>query len=248
MTSLPPQPIALPAPSDDAAHAALEQESVHRVYNDIAIHFSATRYKPWPVVEAFLREQRPGSVGCDVGCGNGKYLGVNKAVWTLGVDRSDQLVGICRERGFDAVVGDALDVPCPSARFDFCISIAVIHHLSSPSRRIAAIREVLRLLRPGGEALVYVWAMEQQGGKRTFPAQDVYVPWHMPTVRKPEAKGDAPAVARADGRVDVVYKRYYHLFVQGELEANVAEAGGEVVRSGYDRDNHYCVIRRGGAE
>ena len=66
---------------------AYEHQNVHTVYEAIAPHFSRTRYKPWPVVERFLRSQAPGSVGLDVGCGNGKYLGVNPDVVMLGSDR-----------------------------------------------------------------------------------------------------------------------------------------------------------------
>ncbi|ORY46743.1 hypothetical protein BCR33DRAFT_637631, partial [Rhizoclosmatium globosum] len=56
------------------------------VYEAIAPHFSATRYKPWPVVETFLKSLPPGSIGADVGCGNGKYLGVNPSLYTIGSD------------------------------------------------------------------------------------------------------------------------------------------------------------------
>lgn len=38
-------------------------------------------------MERFLKEQRDGSVGADVGCGNGKYLGVNRGVYIIGSDR-----------------------------------------------------------------------------------------------------------------------------------------------------------------
>ena len=33
----------------------LEDKHVHQVYEQIANHFSVTRYKPWPVVDAFLK-------------------------------------------------------------------------------------------------------------------------------------------------------------------------------------------------
>lgn len=42
--------------------------------------------KAWPVVENFLNRREKGSFGADVGCGNGKYLNVNKEVITLGSD------------------------------------------------------------------------------------------------------------------------------------------------------------------
>ncbi len=43
--------------------------------------------QPWPIVESFLRHLKPGSVGLDVGCGNGKYLTVNQDVFIIASDR-----------------------------------------------------------------------------------------------------------------------------------------------------------------
>ncbi|NXL63248.1 ALKB8 protein, partial [Chordeiles acutipennis] len=80
----------------------------------------------------------------------------------VGCDRSKNLVDICGEKNFQAFVCDALSVPIHSGSCDACISIAVIHHFSTVERRLAAIRELARLLRPGGTALIYVWAMEQE--------------------------------------------------------------------------------------
>jgi tRNA (uracil-5-)-methyltransferase TRM9 len=72
---------------DEKEALSLESHSVHRVYDVIASHFSETRYKPWPLVEKFLKELPSGSVGLDVGCGNGKYLGINPDVFIIGSDR-----------------------------------------------------------------------------------------------------------------------------------------------------------------
>ncbi|NXN23477.1 ALKB8 protein, partial [Nycticryphes semicollaris] len=80
----------------------------------------------------------------------------------VGCDRSKNLVDICGEKNFQAFVCDALSVPICSGSCDACISIAVIHHFSTAERRLATIRELVRLLRPGGTALIYVWAMEQE--------------------------------------------------------------------------------------
>lgn len=54
----------------------------------IAGHFSSTRFAVWPKVRAFLDSLPPGSVVADVGCGNGKYLGVRRDLAVLGCDRS----------------------------------------------------------------------------------------------------------------------------------------------------------------
>lgn len=43
--------------------------------------------KPWPIIERFLQGLEPGSVGLDVGCGNGKYLAVNRDIFIVGSDR-----------------------------------------------------------------------------------------------------------------------------------------------------------------
>uniref|UniRef100_A0A1A8FR29 tRNA (carboxymethyluridine(34)-5-O)-methyltransferase n=4 Tax=Nothobranchius korthausae TaxID=1143690 RepID=A0A1A8FR29_9TELE len=157
-------PPSLPCCHADAA--LLEEEYVHRVYDAIASHFSSTRHSPWPHVCHFLNLLAPGSVLADVGCGNGKYLGVNPELVAVGCDRSGALVQICADRGFHAFVSDALSVPLRTASCDACISIAVIHHFSTQERRLAAVRELVRLLKPGGQALVYVWAFEQEYNKQ----------------------------------------------------------------------------------
>jgi len=62
----------LPKSESDAYQ--LEQEHVHKVYNEIAHTFSDSRYRPWPRVAEFLRTFSSGSFVLDIGCGNGKYL------------------------------------------------------------------------------------------------------------------------------------------------------------------------------
>ncbi|KAF6720889.1 Alkylated DNA repair alkB-like protein 8 [Oryzias melastigma] len=153
-------------PSSHADAARLEEEYVHRVYHTIASHFSDTRHTPWPRVCRFLSSLPPGSILADVGCGNGKYLGVNADLIAVGCDRSTALVQICAARGYQAFVSDALSVPLRAASCDACISIAVIHHFSTAERRLAAVTELVRLLKPGGQALIYVWAFEQEYNKQ----------------------------------------------------------------------------------
>ncbi|KAL6059768.1 tRNA methyltransferase, has a role in tRNA modification [Balamuthia mandrillaris] len=139
----------------------VEAEHVHQVYNAIATHFSETRYKPWPLVEKFMLEQEEGSVVADVGCGNGKYMGVNPRCFALGSDWSSELISICKERGFEAMIADNMNLPYRSAAFDAVISIAVIHHLSSRERRLHTMQELHRILKVGGRMLITAWAFEQ---------------------------------------------------------------------------------------
>ncbi|RAL10768.1 tRNA (carboxymethyluridine(34)-5-O)-methyltransferase [Aspergillus homomorphus CBS 101889] len=220
---------------------AYEEKNVHEVYQQIAHHFSSTRYKPWPIVKQFLTDLKPGSIGLDVGCGNGKNLSVNKDVFIVASDRSVNLARIAqRHQPHSTVVADILSLPHPDSSFDFAISIAVIHHLSTPERRISAIREILRTIKPasasapGGKALIYVWALEQKDSRRGWDKgdqQDRMVPWVM--------KGTASA-----GSEPQVFHRYYHLYQASELEQNINEAGGHVLDSGYEKDNWWVIATR----
>ena len=64
-----------------------------------------------------IRSQMPGSVGADIGCGNGKYMGVNPNVLMIGSDRSHNLVRISKDRGHEVQVADGLDLPYRSHVF-----------------------------------------------------------------------------------------------------------------------------------
>lgn len=98
-------------PQNDSEAQKLECDHVYGVYDSIADHFSDTRHSPWPKVADFLQRLPPFSLVADVGCGNGKYLGVNKNITTFGSDRSINLINICRERGHCAIVSDILSLP-----------------------------------------------------------------------------------------------------------------------------------------
>lgn len=114
---------------------------------------------------------------------------------------------------------DCLHLPYRTGLFDAAICIAVVHHLSTEERRLAALRELSRVLRPGGNLLVYVWAMEQDGRKvmvvlltvakqhsalpislsllLQFDRQDVLVPWHLQPKYSPGANLNATSQAKA---------------------------------------------------
>ncbi len=98
-------------PSSELEARKLESKHVNDVYDHIADHFSDTRHSPWPKVARFLNELPEGSLVADAGCGNGKYLAVNKDIVTFGSDRSVNLVQICRDRGHCAIVCDILALP-----------------------------------------------------------------------------------------------------------------------------------------
>ncbi len=162
----------------------------------------------------------------------------------------------------EAIIADTLSLPHPRSSFDFAISIAVIHHLSTQERRIDAVRSILDILRPtshvadtndsGGRALIFVWALEQKNSRRGWDAndeQDVMVPWVMEQkqekahIREAQLKlAEEQKYSAANS--DRTFYRYYHLYRAGELDSDVGEAGGVVLDSGYERDNWWAIAVR----
>ncbi|XP_075957015.1 putative tRNA methyltransferase 9B [Anarhichas minor] len=160
----------------EEAASQLERDHVHSVYDKIAPYFNDSRYKAWPKVRQFLLDLQPGSIVADIGCGNGKYLHINKEVFKLGCDVCHPLVDFAWSQGHEVQMCDGLHLPYRDGCFDAVLSIAVIHHLSTKERRIRAIKEMARTLRVGGRIMIYVWAMEQK--RRKFEKQDIFVPWN----------------------------------------------------------------------
>ncbi|KAI3402319.2 PPM1 [Candida oxycetoniae] len=214
-----------------------EELYVHEIYNEIAPHFSQTRYKPWPIVEKFLKSRPKYSVGLDVGCGNGKYLHVNEDLFIVGTDRSGGLVDCAQKlsnNAYNLGIADGLSLPHPRDRFDFAISIAVIHHFANEERRIEAISQILSKLKKGGQCLIYCWALEQEKSRRGYKDgddQDVLVPWvlkkpvaNVEKKRRDKAKAQSQASPEAVtdhqeqvSEPEVTKYRYYHLYRKEDI-------------------------------
>eukprot|EP01122_Echinamoeba_exundans_P007294 TRINITY_DN2205_c0_g1_i2.p1 TRINITY_DN2205_c0_g1~~TRINITY_DN2205_c0_g1_i2.p1 ORF type:complete len:631 (+),score=93.73 TRINITY_DN2205_c0_g1_i2:103-1893(+) len=200
----------------------VEKLFVHDMYNAIGNHFSSTRHSPWPAVAQFINALPAGTLLADIGCGNGRYLGLNSSIFKLGSDRSEALTKICAEKSFEAMTADALKLPLRSNAFDVVMCIAVIHHLSTLERRVECVRELIRVLREGGVALIYVWALDQPD--RTFGQPDLFVPWHLPKEPKIGKKDSDlsaedvehqavadPSSGSDEGKYRVL-RRFYHVF------------------------------------
>ncbi|RNF19636.1 tRNA methyltransferase [Trypanosoma conorhini] len=234
---------------------ALEREHVLEVYDAIAAHFSSTRYKAWPKVQAFIEALPKCALVADVGCGNGKYFACAQrhraeaaeaegaCRYVVGIDASEGLLRLAqrqlRPQGatdaglHDAVAGrtdllraDGRRTALRGGLFDAVVSVAVLHHFATHAGRVEALRELLRLVRRDGVVLVSVWAKEQPRKRSRGDAADVFIPWEM---------------HEQHDKARRVYQRYYHLFAEGELEGLAAEAGAVVRASYYDKEN-WCAV------
>ena len=122
------------------------------------------------------------SIVADIGCGNGKNIpACNEFGICIGSDISLPLCEICTSLKFEAMAADCLMLPYRPEQFDAVLCIAVMHHLSTESRRLRCVEEAGRILVVGGRMLIYAWAYEQHESKSAhrFASQDVLVPWHL---------------------------------------------------------------------
>ncbi len=137
------------APRYDRANAVLS----------LGIHAS------WRRRAVALLDPRPGERVLDVCCGTGDLAvllerGVRPGGTVIGADFCAPMVALAREKraargvpaaGLGLLVADALALPFPDASFDAATIAFGIRNVDDP---LAALREIARLVRPGGRAVV----------------------------------------------------------------------------------------------
>ena len=107
-----------------------------------------------------------GDRALDVGCGPGaltaelvRRLG---AASVTAVDPSESFVAACRERnpGVEVLQAAAEALPFPGGTFDVAAAQLVVHFMPEP---VTGLRELARVLRPGGTVAACVW--DHAGGQ-----------------------------------------------------------------------------------
>ena len=97
------------------------------------------------------------SVVLDVGCGTGRLLRLARKRWPsaqlLGVDPAQKMVEVASRLAPDITfrVGSGEDLPLPDASVDLALSTTSFHHWHDQA---AGVREVSRVLRPGGHFIL----------------------------------------------------------------------------------------------
>lgn len=113
---------------------------------------------------ADLARLEPGQSVLDIGCGTGSLAivakrRVNAAGSMHGIDASPEMIARARKKALKAGVditfrqGVAENLPFPDGRFDVALSTLMLHHLPSAARK-QCLREIRRVLKPGGRVLV----------------------------------------------------------------------------------------------
>ena len=100
---------------------------------------------------------RPGRLAADIGAGTGFIAEglIRKGLRVIAVDRSPAMLAELRRklpgRAVDCRLGEAEDLPIPDETVDYVFANMCLHHVEDPSR---AIREMARVLKPGGVAVI----------------------------------------------------------------------------------------------
>jgi SAM-dependent methyltransferase len=129
-----------------------------------------TRYQLEPFIEDYARfrdakDERVLEIGVGLGTDLARFAGAGAEV--TGVDLSPKSVRLARRRltlaelDGEVLQADAEQLPFPDASFDRVYSWGVLHH--TPDTQ-AAVKEAIRVLRPGGELCVMLY------GRRSWVA------------------------------------------------------------------------------
>jgi len=99
----------------------------------------------------------------DLGCGPGRVARIVApyAKFLTGVDVSPHVIAAANDparwdvpSNAEFMIGDGVTIPCPDASFDVVYSMFVFQHLTPLAIRENYLREIRRVLRPGGKALI----------------------------------------------------------------------------------------------
>jgi ubiquinone/menaquinone biosynthesis C-methylase UbiE len=127
----------------------------------------------------------------DVGCGGGAHaVAFGERGWTVtGIDLSPAQLELARSRGVEVVEADAASLPFEDETFDAAVSIFTHTDVDDFA---AVIREVTRVLRPGGR-LVYLGIHPCFVGPHAF-VHDRDVPELHPGYRDTSYRTEAPGI------------------------------------------------------
>ena len=202
----------------------IEKTNVNDIYEEIATHFDVTRVTKWNWVDDFLNNLKPYSLVLDLGCGNGRNMN-HENIKFIGVDNCEKFVKICNDKGLNVINCNMTKVDLENEKVDAIICIAVFHHLSTLDNRLEALREMKRLVKPGGKILLSIWSINQpQKTRRQF-----------------KNYGNNIVLWNSYGKI---FERYYYIFKINEIKRLFKIIGLLLLTHEYNCGNEVFTLMR----
>ncbi|MCJ7515622.1 MAG: class I SAM-dependent methyltransferase [Dehalococcoidia bacterium] len=159
----------------------------------------------------------------NIGCAHGPdFLPFKNNFKLWGVDFSAQMLEMAQKYAVKfnlqvrLVIADAASLPYPDNSFDCAVAVAVYHNIRGGKQRRQALRELRRVLKPGGEAFITVWNKWQPGF--WLSGKEVNVPW------------------KSRGKT---YHRYYYLYSYPELRSLLTATGFEIISISAEKSHRF---------
>ncbi len=208
-------------------------------YNRIAKLFYATRQYLWDDLISFKPYLHNKLSVLDIGCGTGRLyqlLADFQEVEYLGLDQSEEQLNMAK-KDFpknNYLVAEMTSLPLPDKNFDLVFCIATLHHLNKEEDRDKALKEIKRVLKPGGYLLMTNWNLNSESAQKVIAkgkwqkieSAGFIVPWFSP---KGEKMGE----------------RYYYGFGLREIEEKLKSIGFEVLENYYSRRGKKTAVQLG---
>src|SRR5712692_5938759 len=142
-------------------------DRIARTYDLVNTVLSAGTDGGWRRRAARLTQLNAGGSALDIACGSGKLTALLARIAgpegrVVGLDFSTQMREVARvgHPGLEFLEGDALNLPFEDASFDASTIAFGLRNLADPVR---GLREMLRVVKPGGRAVVLEFVKPPKG-------------------------------------------------------------------------------------